>query len=155
DPDYDFTSPYLDRFADADFLASWLDRVSFQRPWEESNNIVNVASYLALLARHGVGGAADRLEQMYDWHMKFQNPKTGGFDSTPFGYKYVKQSMAGAVHNFHIHLYLNKDIPYPEAINTHVNHFLVEGPLTACFSIDFAELAIRTVSHEKKRYTTL
>lgn len=150
DSSYDFSSKYLDRFLDADFLAHWLDRVSFQRPWEESNNIVNVAAHLALHADYGHAKGKERLWQMLEWHNRFQNPKTGGFDATPVSYKYLKQSLAGAVHNFHIHHYLKQPILYPQVINDHVLPFLVEGALSACMSIDFTELAVQTISHERR-----
>lgn len=148
DPNYDFSSPYLDRFLDPDVLSQWLDRISFYRPWEESNNIVNVASHLALHADAGNSKGLERLGQMLDWHNRFQNPRTGGFDATPVAYKYLKQTLAGAVHNFHIHHYLNESVEYSRVINEYVCHFLVEGPLTACLSIDYTELAVRTILSE-------
>lgn len=154
DGNYDFSSKYLDQFLDADFLAQWLDRVSFQRPWEESNNIVNIAAHLALHADNGHSRGKERLWQLLEWHNRFQNPKTGGFDATPVSYKYLKQSMAGAVHNFHIHHYLEQPVLYPEIINRNVLPFLVEGALSACMSIDFTELAVRTISYEKREGAT-
>lgn len=148
DPEYDFQTPYLHRFLDGDALAKWLDGRSLLRPWEEGNNIVNVASYLALCLEHGDPSAGDRLYQMLEWHRKNQNPITSGFDAfTSASSRNVEQALAGAVHNFHIHLFLNESLGYERLIADRVANFLLDGPLTACLSIDFVELAVRTIEH--------
>lgn len=146
DLNFDFQTPYLHRFLDGDVLQHWLDGRSFARPWEESNNIVNVASYLALCNEYGEPRAASRLDQMLAWHRKYQNPKTGGFDNFASPRRrHILQSLAGAVHNFHIHLYMNERLGYEEQIASALPQFLYQGRLTACLSIDFVELAIRTL----------
>lgn len=148
DPNFDFETPYLHRFLDADNLARWFDGRSLMRPWEEGNNIVNVASYLALCHEHGLTSALERLHQMLAWHRKYQNPKTGGFDG--FGYPTSNQrlqALAGAVHNFHIHLYLGEPFGYESVIAEHLPKLLMLGRLSACESIDFVELAIRTIDY--------
>jgi hypothetical protein len=146
DPNFDFETPYLHRFLDADNLAQWLEGRSLMRPWEEGNNIVNVASYLALCHEHGITSAIERLYQLLEWHQKFQNPQTGGFDC--FGSPTLNQrlqTLAGAVHNFHIHLYLGEPFGYESIIAEYLPKFLIRGRLTACESIDFVELAIRLI----------
>jgi hypothetical protein len=145
DSTYAFESPYMQRFMDGDTLARWLEGRSLYRPWEEGNNIVNVASYLAICNDYGVRSASDRLGQLLEWHRKYQNPKTGGFDcfNSP-GFNQRLQSLAGAVHNFHLHLYLREPFGYEEVIAGALSKYLVMGRLTACLSIDFVELAIRT-----------
>lgn len=147
-PDYDFETPYLHRFLDGDTLQFWLDGRSFLRPWEEGNNIVNVAAYLALCDQNGVKQAEQRLLQLLEWHRKYQNPTTGGFDcfATP-GQRHRQQSLAGAVHNFHLHLYLGESYGYEEVIASALPRYLFQGCLTACLSIDFVELAIRTLPY--------
>ena len=144
-PDFDFHSSYMDAFLDPDFLERWLNQRSLERPWEESNNIVNVASYLALSNDNGIVKGKDRLYQMLEWHNRVQNPKTGGFEIFNQSRKNTLQSMAGAVHNFHIHHYLNEPMNYEKQIAQNVIPYLFEGPLTACLSIDFVELACRTI----------
>jgi hypothetical protein len=146
DPSFDFDTPYFRRFLDGDVLAAWLDGRSLTRPWEEGNNIVNVASYLALSHQHDVAGAAERLEQLLDWHRKYQNPKTGGFDcfSSP-NFKQRMESLAGAVHNFHLHLYLNVPLRNESVIAAALPGYLMMGRLTACLSLDFVELAMRVM----------
>ena len=145
-PDFDFQSSFFDAYLDADYLARWLDQRALNRPWEESNNIVNVASYLALCNDHGNQAGKERLYQMLEWHNKVQNPKIGGFENFgPKTRKNILQSMAGAVHNFHIHLYLKEPFNFEQKIAQNVIAFLYEGPLTACLSIDFVELAVRTI----------
>jgi len=148
DENYDFETPYLHRFLDADTLAYWLDGRSFLRPWEEGNNIVNVASYLALCYERGVPNADSRLMQLLEWHRRYQNPETGGFDSfTSPTVNQRLQSLAGAVHNFHLHLYLGEELRYEQQIAAALPLYLLQGRLTACLSIDFVELAIRTINY--------
>jgi len=148
DSSFDFKSRYMDRFLDADTLLAWLDGRSFSRPWEEGNNIVNVASYLALLHAHGEKRAFDRLYQLLEWHKRFQNPLTGGFDCfrSP-GFQRRMESLAGAVHNFHLHHYLDTPFGSEAAIADSLAPYLLMGPLTACLSLDFVELAIRMLSY--------
>jgi hypothetical protein len=144
--DYDFQSNFMDEFLKPDFLRRWLNQRSLERPWEESNNIVNVASYLALCNDAGNVKGQEALLQMYDWHQKQQNSRTGGFENMSPNRKNLVQSMGGSVHNFHIHHYLNTPMNYEKIIAQHLVSFLYEGPLTACLSIDFVELACRTIS---------
>ncbi|PKO09635.1 MAG: hypothetical protein CVU40_10095 [Chloroflexi bacterium HGW-Chloroflexi-2] len=145
-PEFDFESPYLNRFLNPDFLKYWLEGRSLLRPWEEGNNIVNVCSYLALLNDNGHPTAKERLYQLLDWHNRVQNPITGGFDnfSSP-GYRQHLESLAGAVHNFHLHLYLKEPLGSEELISNWMTKFLPQGRLSACLSLDFVELAVRTL----------
>ncbi|MDA7927775.1 hypothetical protein N9B33_03920 [Akkermansiaceae bacterium] len=152
DQDFDFQSTYFDAFLDAEYLDRWLKQRSFSRPWEESNNIVNVASYLAMCNDAGDGQGRERLYQMLEWHNEYQNSKTGGFDNfLSASRKNIRQSMAGAVHNFHIHHYLGEPIRFEDLIATNVTEFLFEGPLTACLSIDFVELACHTLQYVENK----
>jgi len=146
DPQYDFESKYMNRFLDGDYLGYWLDARSLQRPWEEGNNIVNVSSYLALMNDAGNLVAQARLAQMMDWHRKKQNPKTGGFDSfeSP-SYNQRLETLAGAVHNYHLHLYVGEKFGCEDKIIPWVEKFMYQGNLSACLSIDFVELAVRTI----------
>ena len=83
---------------------------------------------------------------MLEWHKKFQNPRTAGFDSfTSPSYKHHLEALAGAVHNFHLHLYLGENYGYEYQIIPWVEMFLYQGRLTACQSIDFVELAVRSI----------
>ena len=66
--------------------------------------------------------------------------------------KNLLQSMGGSVHNFHIHHYLNEPLHFEKIIANHLIPFLYEGPLTACLSIDFVELACRTISFMDDTY---
>lgn len=151
EPHFDFETRYMDRFLDGDYLHYWLEARSLLRPWEEGNNIVNVASYLALMNDCGDSNALLRLGQMLDWHRKNQNPKTGGFDGflSP-SYQNRLESLAGAVHNFHLHLYLGKEYGFENQIAQWVEKFLVQGQLSACESIDFVELAVRTIDQTQE-----
>lgn len=154
DPNFDFGSSYMDRFLDGDFLARWLEGRSLSRPWEEGNNFVNVASYLALAAEQGVSGATDRLEQLLEWHRKNQNPITGGFDC--FNRPSLRQrleSMAGAVHNFHLYLHMGEPLRYGGVIADSLAGYLYAGSLGACLSLDLVQLAMLTFDYAEKRDT--
>lgn len=151
-PEFDFQSSYMDAFLNADFLERWLNQRSLERPWEESNNIVNVASYLALCNDSGQDAGKERLYQMLNWHNKVQNPRTGGFENFSPSRKNILQSMAGAVHNFHIHHYLGEPMNFESKIAQNVIPFLFEGPLTACLSIDFVELACKTIDFSNNKH---
>ena len=152
DENFDFQSKFMDKFLELDFLKRWLDQRSLERPWEESNNIVNVASYLALCSENGQNKAKECLFLMHEWHNSIQNPKTGGFEIFNLSRKNILQSMAGAVHNFHIHKYLNKPFNYEKIIANNVIPYLYEGPLSACLSIDFVELACSTINYLEDTY---
>ncbi len=151
DSNFDFQSSYMDSFLDQDFLMRWLNQRSLERPWEESNNIVNVASYLALNNDYGNHKGKERLYQMLEWHNKIQNPRTGGFENFNSSYDSLLQSMAGSVHNFHIHLYLNEPMNFESLISRNLVNYLMEGPLTSCLSIDFVELACNTINYSEDK----
>ena len=146
-PEFEFETNYMDRFLDGDYLEFWLEGRSLQRPWEEGNNIVNVASYLALCHKNSINGAADRLSQLLEWHKNHQNPKTGGFDSfeKPSSNQRL-QALAGAVHNYHLYHYLGEKTGYETEVAVKLPYFLA-GNLSACLSIDFVELAIHTLPY--------
>lgn len=152
DPNFNFQSSYMDQFMKPDYLERWLDQRSLERPWEESNNIVNVASYLALQNDAGNSRGKDRLYQMLEWHNAKQNPKTGGFEIFTPSRINIQQSMAGAVHNFHIHHYLGESLNFEKKIAQNIIPYLIEGPLTACLSIDFVELACHCIGFMDNSY---
>lgn len=152
DPNTDFQSKYMDHYLEADNLQRWLNQRSLARPWEEANNIVNVASYLALCNDNGQSKGKERLYEMLEWHNKHQNPKTGGFEFFSASRGNLHQSMAGSVHNFHIHHYLDEPMNYEKVIGNNVTQFLFEGPLTACLSIDFVELACYVLPYVDNPY---
>lgn len=139
-------SRYMNSFLDGDFLTRWLEARSLMRPWEEGNNIVNVAAWLAMMYERGVPGASNRLEQLMQWHRENQNPETGCFDcfAQPT-YNQRLQALAGAVHNFHLHLFMGESWGHERTIARSVMNYLWEGVHTACLSIDLVELAIRTL----------
>lgn len=76
-PVLDFVRPYLD----PQYLKAWLADRDLRDPWQEGNNIVNLAGFLLSLERHG--NDADRravaaaLDILFDWHDRLQEPTTG------------------------------------------------------------------------------
>ncbi len=149
DSEIDLSSSFMDWYLNPEHLQRWLDARSFSRPWEESNNIVNVASYLAWKSETGCEDGVKCLEILYNWHHKYQDPKTGGFGNLRRSYNPTLQSMAGAVHNFHIHHYLDMRMQCENVIASNVIPYLFEGPLTACLSIDFVELGVYSLPYIK------
>ncbi|MFI4980248.1 MAG: hypothetical protein ACHQIO_07860, partial [Nevskiales bacterium] len=64
-PPPDFIRPYLDPIT----LKAWLADRDLRDPWQEGNNIVNLASFLLLLGRQAqVDRALDILFRWHDYH---------------------------------------------------------------------------------------
>ncbi|MCI0535154.1 MAG: hypothetical protein L0Z50_07990, partial [Verrucomicrobiales bacterium] len=107
-----FRLGFLDSLSSAVQLSEWLARRDWSHPWAEGNNIVNLASFYAILAEDGAKWAAERLQEMADWHDAHQNPVTGlwheGAAQRPTE---LLNAIAGAAHNFHIYYHLNRNVP--------------------------------------------
>ncbi|HRJ68026.1 MAG TPA: hypothetical protein PK812_00330 [Beijerinckiaceae bacterium] len=113
-PILEFAKDYLDEKT----LGHWLSLRDLRDPWQEGNNIVNLASFLLLLRQHGSGhqggstwqAEVDRaLEQLFAWHDRLREPTTGFWgvgqlsDTTQ-----LLHAFAGSMHNFHIWYHENR-----------------------------------------------
>ncbi len=112
-PVLDFVRPYLDPLR----LKAWLADRDLRDPWQEGNNIVNLAGFLLAIERHG--DAADRaavaaaLDILFDWHDRLQEPSTGfwgvGQHESPLR---LLHAMAGSMHNYHLWYARGRSLPY-------------------------------------------
>lgn len=138
----DFARPYLDETT----LLAWLALRDLRDPWLEGNNIVNLASFLALIERDGpdhdkraVGAAFDTL---LAWHDRNQEPTTGFWgvgqlsDATR-----MLHAFAGSMHNFHI--WYERGLPLPRQAAA-VDYCLSLPPEihSACIDVDAVDVLV-------------
>jgi len=141
-PVLDFVRPFLDPVT----LAAWLAGRDMRDPWQEGNNIVNLAGFLLLLERFG--DAADRtavaraLDILFDWHDRNQEPATGfwgvGQLSDPTR---LLHAMAGSMHNYHLWYARGRKLPYQDMA---VAYCLSLPPVvdSACIDVDIVDVLV-------------
>jgi hypothetical protein len=138
-PVLEFVRPFLDPAR----LDAWLARRDLRDPWLEGNNIVNLASFLILLAEQGGDdGVAARqaLRRMIEWHEFLQEPATGfwGVGQTVSATQRL-HAMAGATHNFHVYYALGVPIPYLERIVDYCLALPI-AVQSACIDVDIVDI---------------
>lgn len=111
-PNLVFVRPYLDTAA----IDEWLTRRDWRDPWQEGNNLVNLASFLDLATRFGAPPertrAAAALAHLFVRLEALQNPATSFWGvGQEAGGETLLHAMAGAMHPFH--LWYLKDRPLP------------------------------------------
>ena len=135
-----FIRPYLE----PQHLKAWLADRDLRDPWQEGNNIVNLASFLLLLrpsaeTRPKVDAA---LKILFDWHDRLQEPATGfwgvGQSHDP---RQLLHAMAGSMHNFHLYYATGRPLPYQENAARYV---LSRDPIwhSACIDVDEVDLLV-------------
>lgn len=141
-PVLDFVRPYLD----PQYLKAWLADRDLRDPWQEGNNIVNLAGFLLSLERHG--NDADRravaaaLDILFDWHDRLQEPTTGfwgiGQHESPLR---LLHAMAGSMHNYHLWYARGRVLPY---FDKAVAYCLGLPPRvdSACIDVDIVDVLI-------------
>ena len=142
DPDHrpvlEFARPYLDTLT----LQAWLGCRDLRDPWQEGNNIVNLASFLLLMRRFDGEAIGPAFQTMFDWHDRLQEPSTGfwgvGQHHTPTG---MLHAMAGSMHNYHLWYAVGRKLPYQDrAVD-----YALSRPTTidsACIDVDLVDLLI-------------
>ncbi len=151
-PNLDFAAPWLDPI----LLKAWLADRDLRDPWQEGNNIVNLASFLLLLRRDGdaATGAkvATALDVLFDWHDRLQEPTTGfwgvGQLSDPTR---LLHAFAGSMHAFH--LWYHEDRPL-EGQDRAIDYVLTLPPVvdSACIDVDAVDLLVhghRRIDHRR------
>jgi hypothetical protein len=141
-PVLDFIRPFLD----PQHLKAWLADRDLRDPWQEGNNIVNLAGFLLALERHG--DDADRtavaaaLDILFDWHDRLQEPTTGfwgvGQHESPLR---LLHAMAGSMHNYHLWYARGRDIPYFDKAVA----YCVSLPTrvdSACIDVDIVDVLV-------------
>ncbi|MCZ8373783.1 MAG: hypothetical protein O9342_00290 [Beijerinckiaceae bacterium] len=140
-PRLDFALPYLDEKT----LGHWLSLRDLRDPWQEGNNIVNLASFLLLLRQHGgaPAGAVNRaLDQLFAWHDRLREPTTGFWgvgqlsDATR-----MLHAFAGSMHNFHLWYHENRAL---EGQDRAVDYCLSLPPRidSACIDVDAVDVLV-------------
>ncbi|HSE21517.1 MAG TPA: hypothetical protein VLB68_07645 [Pyrinomonadaceae bacterium] len=123
-------------------LLAWLDKRDMRSPWAEGNNVVNVASFYAILSEEGDSEAESRLRDVADWLDRTQQARNTGFwhegEMTKKGSLII--AMAGAAHYLHVYYYLNRDVPNPEAIIDSCLRLGYLGVQSACVDLDMVDI---------------
>jgi len=141
-PVLDFVRPWLDPLV----LKAWLADRDLRDPWQEGNNIVNLGSFLLLLAGQGDEPTRERVQAclsiLFDWHDRFQEPATGfwgvGQLSDP---ERALHAMAGSMHNFHLWYATGRALPFHDRA---VDWALARPPRidSACIDVDLVDLLV-------------
>jgi hypothetical protein len=128
---------FLEAFENSLFLAEWLERRDWGRPWQEGNTVVNLASFFEFSARRGNREARVRLAQIADWLETHQNPDTGFWHSDGVGYL---QAMAGAAHVLQVFQPLGRAVPRAERIVDSCLERGYQGIRAACADLDLVDI---------------
>jgi hypothetical protein len=132
---------FFEEYCSLDALREWLSWRTMSDPWNEGNNIVNIASFYFVLAQQGDTRMEPLIEHLFEWHEQTQDPQTGywlDMEAQPPVHPMV--AMAGAAHNFHIYYYLNRPLKYVEKIVDHCLSFVGDGATSACVDIDVVDI---------------
>ena len=145
-PVLDFVRPYLD----PQHLKAWLADRDLRDPWQEGNNIVNLAGFLLALERHGDASeraaVASCLDILFDWHDRLQEPSTGfwgvGQHASP---TQLLHAMAGSMHNYHLWYARGRKLPYFEQA---IGYCLTLPPRvdSACIDVDIVDVLVHGLS---------
>ena len=137
----DFARPWLDPLT----LKAWLSDRDLRDPWQEGNNIVNLASFLLLLRNEG-GDTSERADEairiLFDWHDRLQEPATGFWGVGQMqGGEQLLHAMAGSMHNFHLWYALGRPLAHQDRAADYV---LSRDPSwhSACIDVDEVDLLI-------------
>jgi len=137
----DFARPWLD----PQTLKAWLADRDLRDPWQEGNNIVNLASFLLLLEKEG-GDTRERADAairiLFNWHDQLQEPATGFWGvGQMLGGEALLHAMAGSMHNFHLWYARNRPLAYQERA---VDYVLGRDPSwhSACIDVDEVDLLV-------------
>lgn len=141
-PNLAFAEPFLDPLT----LKAWLADRDLNDPWQEGNNIVNLASFFLLLRRDGDAAVRARvnaaLDILYGWHDRHREPSTGFWgvgqlsDATR-----LLHAFAGSMHNFHIWYHEGR---VPTAFERSVDYVLYLPPRvdSACIDVDAVDVLV-------------
>ena len=132
---------FVEPYCSLDYLKEWLSRRNMKDPWNEGNNIVNIASFYFVLRELGDNRMDALIEHLFGWSEETQDPATGYWlDTEAQPPVHPMVAMAGAAHNFHIYYYLDRPINYVERIVDHCLSFVGDGATTACVDIDVVDI---------------
>ncbi|MGX1789983.1 hypothetical protein ACWIGM_24775 [Bosea sp. NPDC055332] len=141
-PNLAFAEPLLDPLT----LKAWLADRDLNDPWQEGNNIVNLAGFFLLLRRDSDAAMRARvdaaLDILYGWHDRNREPSTGFWgvgqlsDATR-----LLHAFAGSMHNFHIWYHEGRT---PAAFDRSVDYVLSLPPRvdSACIDVDAVDVLV-------------
>lgn len=151
-PALDFVRPFLDPLT----LKAWLAERDLRDPWQEGNNIVNLAGFLRLMAERGDAATRSAVDAcmtiLFDWHDRLQEPATGfwgvGQSIDP---ERALHAMAGSMHNYHLWYATGRPLPYQDKA---VDWSLAQPPRihSACIDVDLVDLLVhahRLIDHRR------
>lgn len=141
-PVLDFVRPWLSPTN----LAAWLSARDMRDPWQEGNNIVNLAGFLLQMERFGSRAEREQvaraLEILFEWHDRNQDPTTGFWGVDQLGTPTrLLHAMAGSMHNFHIWYARGRKLPHQEKA---VAYCLTLPPVvdSACIDVDIVDVLV-------------
>jgi hypothetical protein len=126
-------------------LKAWLSDRDLRDPWQEGNNIVNLASFFLLMRKFGVAPAAridEALRIMFDWHDRLQEPATGFWGVGQLSdERAALHAMAGSMHNFHLWYATSRPLLFQDRA---VDYALRRRPCvdSACIDVDLVDLLV-------------
>lgn len=137
---------FAEAFLDPLTLKAWLADRDLNDPWQEGNNIVNLASFLLLMRRDGDAALQSRvrsaLDILFAWHDRYREPTTGFWgvgqlsDTTR-----LLHAFAGSMHNFHLWYHEGRA---PEGFANAVDYVLSLPPRidSACIDVDAVDVLV-------------
>jgi hypothetical protein len=135
--------PVLDfarRFLDRRELLAWLALRDLRDPWLEGNNIVNLGGFLMAL------GAPERLDDLFAWHDRLQEPSTGFWGvNQAHDARALLHAFAGSMHNFHLWYALRRPLPFHARAMGYVLTLPPEVD-SACIDVDAVDLLAHGVA---------
>ena len=151
-PNLAFIEPWLEPLT----LKAWLADRDLRDPWQEGNNIVNLAGFLLLLRRDGDAAMQARVNAalaiLFAWHDRLREPTTGFWgvgqlsDATR-----MLHAFAGSMHNFHIWHHEGRPLPCQDMA---IDYCLSLPPRvdSACIDVDAVDVLIhgwRLIDHRR------
>jgi hypothetical protein len=139
-----FVEGWLDPVA----LKAWLADRDMRDPWQEGNNIVNLASFLLILRNtrpEKAGAVGGAIGILFDWHDRNQDPGTGFWGvGQGLGGQRLLHAMAGSMHNFHLFYATGRPLPYQRQAADYV----LSRPTSwhsACIDVDEVDLLVHAM----------
>ena len=139
------TLTFARKYLDLQVLKAWLAERDLRDPWLEGNNIVNLGSFLLLMAQHQPEtkpAVESALQTLFAWHDRLQEPATGfwgvGQLSDP---QRLLHAMAGSMHNYHLWYATGRPLPHQDKA---VDYCLTQPPRidSACIDVDLVDVLV-------------
>lgn len=139
-PSLGFAAPFLAAGA----LADWLAKRDWNDPWQEGNNLVNLASFLLLIQRssdvRAQGAAIKALTDLITHLEETQNPRTGFWGRNQDAGEPLLHAMAGAMHIFHLWYLLGRPLPHQREAVGYTLTLPSRTTISACLDVDAVDL---------------